>query len=170
MQEKAETPLLSCRLQDSTRRRKGHGQPGSVHHPRLFLPAEDDIPPDESHGVYRSKDGKNEKTFDALERLAAMPACACPHADRYSQVPNKAEQMVRYYGYYSNVSSGERKKEGQDTVIPSILEPDGSMKLPAASCGVSSFLVAVIPCLTQPAPYLIRGNPVGFSGYRLSPV
>jgi hypothetical protein len=29
---------------------------------------------------------------------------------------------------------------------------------------------AVIPCLTQPAPYLIRGNPVCFSGYRLSPV
>ena len=25
----------------------------------------------------------------------------------------------------------------------------------------------VIPCLTQPAPYLIRGNPVGCSGYRL---
>ena len=40
--------------------------------------------------VYLSKDGKNEKIFDALEWLAAMPACACPHADRCSHVPNKA--------------------------------------------------------------------------------
>jgi hypothetical protein len=36
------------------------------------------------------KDGKQEKVFDALEWLAAMG----------SHVPNKAEQMVRYYGYY----------------------------------------------------------------------
>ena len=28
---------------------------------------------------------------------------------------------------------------------------------------------AVIPCLTEPAPYLIRENPVGFSGYRRLP-
>ena len=47
--------------------------------------------PDESQVLYRSKDGKNEKIFDALEWLAAM----CSH------VPNKGEQMVRYYGYYS---------------------------------------------------------------------
>lgn len=38
--------------------------------------------------VYQSKDGKEEKVFDALEWLAAM----CSH------VPNKGEQMVRYYG------------------------------------------------------------------------
>jgi len=25
--------------------------------------------------------------------------------------PNKGEQLVRYYGYYSNVSRGKRKKE-----------------------------------------------------------
>ncbi|MBL7177711.1 MAG: hypothetical protein ISS66_17965 [Desulfobacteraceae bacterium] len=56
--------------------------------------------------------------FDALEWLAAM----CSH------VPNKGEQMVRYYGHYSNVSRGKRKKQGQDRMIPSILEPDGSSK------------------------------------------
>jgi len=44
--------------------------------------------PDESKVVYKSKDGKSEKTFDALEWIAAM----CFH------VPNKGEQMVRYYG------------------------------------------------------------------------
>jgi hypothetical protein len=38
---------------------------------------------------YRSKGGTKVKVFDALEWLAAM----CSH------VPNKGEQMVRYYGY-----------------------------------------------------------------------
>jgi hypothetical protein len=34
--------------------------------------------------------------------------------------------MVRYYGFYSNVARGKRKKNEQDELIPSILEPDGS--------------------------------------------
>jgi hypothetical protein len=33
--------------------------------------------PEESKVSYQSKDGKGEKVFDALEWLAAMPACAC---------------------------------------------------------------------------------------------
>ena len=33
--------------------------------------------PEESKVVYKSKDAKDEKTFDALEWIAAMPACAC---------------------------------------------------------------------------------------------
>ena len=48
--------------------------------------------PEESKVAYRSKDGKEEKVFDALEWLAGM----CPH------VPNKGQQMVRYLGFYSN--------------------------------------------------------------------
>jgi hypothetical protein len=71
--------------------------------------------PEEAKVVYQSKDGKEEKVFDALEWLAAM----CSH------VPNKGEQMVRYVGFYSNVSRGKRKKQDQDGVIPSILDPDG---------------------------------------------
>jgi hypothetical protein len=55
--------------------------------------------PGESKVIYQSKDGKEEKIFDALEWLAAMS----------SHLPNKGEQMVRYYGYYSNVSRGKRK-------------------------------------------------------------
>ncbi|MFH1480311.1 MAG: transposase [Pseudomonadota bacterium] len=51
--------------------------------------------------------------FDALEWLAAM----CSH------VPNKGEQMVRYYGFYSKVSRGRRKQENRDERIPCILEP-----------------------------------------------
>ena len=48
-----------------------------------------------------------------MEWLAAM----CSH------VPNKGEQMVRYYGYYSNVSRGKRKRNDQDKRIPAILKP-----------------------------------------------
>ncbi|MBL7181249.1 MAG: transposase [Desulfobacterales bacterium] len=48
----------------------------------------------------RSGNGEQTKVFDALEWIAAM----CSH------VPDKGEQMVRYYGYYSNASRGRRKK------------------------------------------------------------
>jgi len=74
--------------------------------------------PRESKVVYQSKDGKEEKIFDAHEWLAAM----CSH------IPNKGEQMVRYYGYYSNVSRGKRKSHDQDEGIPSILESEGSAR------------------------------------------
>ena len=69
---------------------------------------------EEAKVVYQSKDGKHEKVFDALEWLAAMS----------SHVPEKGEQMVRYYGYYSNVCHGRRKKLNQDALIPDILERD----------------------------------------------
>jgi len=74
--------------------------------------------PEDSKVVYRSKDGKEEKVFDTLEWLAAMG----------SHVLNKGEQMVRYYGHYSNVSRGKREKSNQDELIPCILETDGSSK------------------------------------------
>jgi hypothetical protein len=54
--------------------------------------------------VYTAKDGKSNKVFPALEWLAAM----CSH------IPNRGEQMVRYYGYYSNVSRGKRQKKVND--------------------------------------------------------
>jgi hypothetical protein len=44
------------------------------------------------------------------------------------EVFNKGEQMVRYYGYYSNVARGKRKKAEEDVLIPSILESEGSSK------------------------------------------
>jgi hypothetical protein len=58
--------------------------------------------------VYTTKDRKTKKVFPEMEWLAAM----CSH------IPNRGEQMVRYYGYYSNVSRGKRQKEGSDGVIP----------------------------------------------------
>jgi len=45
-----------------------------------------------------------------------------------SHVPNKGKQMVRYYGYYSNVSRWNRKKQDSDELIPSVLESDESSK------------------------------------------
>ena len=73
---------------------------------------------EEAQVVYESKDGKHEKVFNALEWLAAMS----------SHVPEKGEQMVRYYGYYSNVCRGRRKKQNQDGLIPDILERDEDSK------------------------------------------
>jgi hypothetical protein len=61
------------------------------------------------------------KIFDILEWLVRHGGC--------SHVPNNGEQMVRHYGYYSNVSRGKRKKENQDECIPSILESDESAGL-----------------------------------------
>jgi hypothetical protein len=59
--------------------------------------------PEESKVSYQSKDGKEEKVFDALEWLAAM----------WSHVPDKGEQMVRSYGYSIIVmfheASGKKK-------------------------------------------------------------
>jgi len=68
--------------------------------------------------IYTAKDGKTSKNFPAMEWLAAM----CSH------IPNRGEQMVRYYGYYSNVSRGKRKEAGTDDANPCILEPEGNAK------------------------------------------
>jgi hypothetical protein len=70
--------------------------------------------PEAGQVLYQSKIGLRTKVFDALKWLAAM----CSH------VPNKGEQMVRYYAYYSNVSRGKRIKTDADDRIPCILEPD----------------------------------------------
>jgi len=43
---------------------------------------------------------KNFAIFPVLGWIAAITA----------HIPNKGEQLVRYYGYYSNVSRGKRKK------------------------------------------------------------
>jgi hypothetical protein len=79
---------------------------------------------DESIVIYQSKDGKEEKIFDALDWLAAM----CSH------VPNKEEQMVRYYGYYSNVSRGKRKIQDKDHVIPYLMPFVGIIS--STTCGM----------------------------------
>ena len=55
--------------------------------------------------LYRSKmnpvSKRNFAVFPVLDWIATLTA----------HIPNKGEQLVRYYGYYSNVSRGKRKKE-----------------------------------------------------------
>jgi len=50
--------------------------------------------------IYQAKDGSSSKTFLALDWLAQL----------VSHIPGKGEQLVRYYGYYSNKARGMRKK------------------------------------------------------------
>jgi hypothetical protein len=88
--------------------------------------------------VFQSKGGSQSKTFDALEWLAAM----CSH------VPNKGEQMARYYGYHSNVARGKRKKDGADDKIPCILEPELSDKDFRRNCRIGKVcIIDIIPLI-----------------------
>jgi hypothetical protein len=43
-------------------------------------------------------------------------------AQLVTHIPNKGEQMVRYYGYYSKKSRGMRKKAGTDDQVPALVE------------------------------------------------
>jgi len=72
---------------------------------------------EDSKVIYKSKSGNDTKEFDAVDFIASIT----------SHIPNKNEQTVRYYGYYSNVCRGRRKKHGaceSDCVI----EDDGYTK------------------------------------------
>jgi hypothetical protein len=64
--------------------------------------------------IYQSKDGTSTKTFDALDWLAQL----------VTHIPNKGEQMVRYYGFYLNKSRGLRKKAGTDDQVPALIDSD----------------------------------------------
>ncbi len=68
--------------------------------------------------LYESKDGKTQKTFDAIDWLALLT----------THIPNKNEQMVRYYGYYSNKARGLRKKVGRDNDVPALIDSGISRK------------------------------------------
>ena len=63
---------------------------------------------------------KNFAIFPVLDWIATLT----------THIPDKGEQLIRYYGYYSNVSRGKRKKEKpkDETEIswkPEIIEIDG---------------------------------------------
>lgn len=68
--------------------------------------------------IYTSKDGRSEKTFDALDWLAQLVV----------HIPDRYAQTVRYYGYYSNKSRGMRKKADSDDQLPTLTESDISSK------------------------------------------
>ncbi|MBI4529688.1 MAG: transposase [Deltaproteobacteria bacterium] len=66
--------------------------------------------------LYRSKlnpvTKRNFAIFPVLDWIAALTA----------HIPNKGEQLVRYYGYYSNVSRGKRKKARPAEERPEVIE------------------------------------------------
>jgi hypothetical protein len=68
--------------------------------------------------LLKSKDSKTSKTFDALDCLAQL----------VTHIPNRGEQMVRYYGFYSNKSRGLRKKAGTDDQFPALIVSEFSPK------------------------------------------
>ncbi len=74
----------------------------------------------EAKVIYTSKDGKKTEIIPALEFLARL----------ITHIPNKGEQLVRYYGYYANRSRGERKKENREEKIkPTVkIESDSKKK------------------------------------------
>ena len=72
-----------------------------------------DYSPDEATVVYRSKDGKEKKTYDALEWLAAMG----------THVPDRCQQSVRHYGLYANSTPGRLRKRKQVKRVPTLQEP-----------------------------------------------
>lgn len=79
--------------------------------------------PEASDGVarviYKAKDGRTTKTFTALDWLAHL----------VTHIPTKGEQMVRYYGYYSNKARGMRKKTDTDMLVPALNDTEVSKKM-----------------------------------------
>ena len=79
----------------------------------IYIPASD-CSDGAAKVLYESKDGNTQKAFDALDWLALLT----------THIPNRGEQMVRYYGFYSNKSRGLRKKAGIDNEVPALIESD----------------------------------------------
>jgi len=63
--------------------------------------------------IYLSKSNTSSKIFDALDWLAQLT----------THIPNRGEQMCRYYEFYSNKSRGMRKKAGEDDAVPALMSP-----------------------------------------------
>ena len=85
---------------------------------RMIYIAAGELPDGIAKVIYQSKDGNRSKTFDAVDWLAQL----------VTHIPNNGEQMVRYYGFYSNQSRGLRKKVGTDDEVPALIDSDTSRK------------------------------------------
>jgi hypothetical protein len=78
----------------------------------MYIPASD-TKTGAAKVIYQSKSDASSKTFEALDWLAQLT----------THIPNRGEQMVRYYGYYSNKIRGMRKKAEEDDLVPALMEP-----------------------------------------------
>ena len=70
----------------------------------------------------RSGNGKTTKTFDAP--VSSTGQALDWLAQLTTHIPNRGEQMVRYYGFFSNKSRGLRKKAGTDDDVPALIDSD----------------------------------------------
>ena len=84
----------------------------------LYIPASE-VPDGIARVIYRGKNSSVRESFMALDWLARL----------VTHIPNKGEQLVRYYGYYSNKSRGMRKKTETDVEMPVLVESDISKKV-----------------------------------------
>ena len=77
--------------------------------------------------LYTGKNGGVQERFPAVDWLARL----------VTHIPNKGEQMVRYYGYYANKSRGLRKKSEivQSSVEGEVYDSDGSDVDPSKGVG-----------------------------------
>ncbi len=64
--------------------------------------------------ICQAKDNSSSKIVLALDWLAHL----------VSHIPGKGEQLVRYYGYYSNKSRGMRKKASLDDMVLYLIDTD----------------------------------------------
>ena len=79
---------------------------------RMTYIIEDQSPDGIAKVIYQSRDGKTSKTFDAMDWLAQLT----------THIPGKNEQMVRYYGYYSNKSRGMRRQADKEDDVPALID------------------------------------------------
>jgi hypothetical protein len=106
-----------------------------------YLPAIDAMD-GQAKVIYTSKDGRTSKTFQALDWLAQLA----------THIPNKGEQMVRYYGFYSNKSRGMRKKAGSDDQVPALVESAvSSAAFRKIGRGSSRKYIKLTPCYVPSA-------------------
>ena len=82
---------------------------------RMTYIPEQESPDGVAKVVYEGKTSMVDETFTALDWAGRRHSLLLAHASRLARlvthIPGKGEQMVRYYGYYSNKSRGMRKKE-----------------------------------------------------------
>jgi hypothetical protein len=97
------------RAKDSNRRSATHGKSGRLYYHRIFLLRKITSIPEESKVSYQSKNGKDEKVFDALEMLPAMYSLICVLGDKIvmlflSKVPYIVVPFVLRRSQYSAIN------------------------------------------------------------------
>ena len=83
----------------------------------IYIPSSA-VPDGLARVIYKGKNSNVRESFTALDWLARL----------VTHIPNKGEQLVRYYGYYSNKSRGMRKKTDIDIETPAPVDSDITKK------------------------------------------